>query len=132
DRILAVNLRAPIALARLAAISMTTQGGGTIVNIASSASYRTPAGEAVYAAAKARLVAFTPASFQELRPTGIKTSVIVPGLVDTSLIPRNKRLDRTSMLSPSDVAHAVMEVVNSSRGACPVEIVLEPQFDPQK
>ena len=44
DQILAVNLRAPIALARLAAIEMTGRGGGTIVNIASSAGRLTPPG----------------------------------------------------------------------------------------
>ena len=37
DRILAVNLRAPIALARLAAARMVKNGGGAIVNIASAA-----------------------------------------------------------------------------------------------
>jgi NADP-dependent 3-hydroxy acid dehydrogenase YdfG len=132
DRMIALNLRAPIALARLAAIKMTAQGHGTIVNIASSAAHRTPAGEAVYAATKAGLIAFTRASFQELRQAGIKTSVVVPGLVDTSLIPHHKRLDRASMLSPADVARAVMQVVNSSATACPVEVVLEPQFDPER
>ena len=132
DRILAVNLRTPIALARLAALKMTEQGGGAIINIASSAAHKTPAGEAVYAASKAGLIGFTRASFHELRPSGIKISAIVPGLVDTSLIPQNKRLDRAMMLSPADVAHAVMQVVNSPAHACPVEITLEPQFDPER
>ena len=132
DRVLAVNLRAPIALTRLAALKMTDQGCGAIINIASSAAQKTPAGEAVYAAAKAGLIGFTRASFQELRLGGIKLSAIVPGLVDTSLIPQNKRLDRALMLSPADVAHAVMQIVNSPARACPVEITLEPQFDPER
>src|SRR5579875_151370 len=127
-RVLAVNLRAPIALSRMAASRMTS--GGAIINIASNAAYAAPAGEAVYAAAKAGLVAFTRACFKELRAASISSSVIVPGLVDTSLIPDNKRLDREAMLRPADVANAVMQVIDSPPHLCPVEIVLEPRRDP--
>jgi NAD(P)-dependent dehydrogenase (short-subunit alcohol dehydrogenase family) len=130
DRILAVNLRAPIALARLAATRMASQpGGGTIINLASSAARRMSAGETVYAAAKAGLIAFTHAAFADLRERGIKLSVIIPGLIDTSLIPQNKRLDRSLMLRPEDIAAAVMTIVQAPAGVCPIEMVLEPQRD---
>jgi len=132
DRILAVNLRAPIALARLAAARMAKSGGGAIVNVASAAARNTPAGEAVYAAAKAGLIAFSRAAFAELRPSGVKLSVIIPGLVDTALIPQSRRLDRSLMLSAEDVAEAVMSVVRAPARACPVEIVLEPQRNPER
>jgi len=132
DRIIAVNLRAPIALTRLAAAAMTPLGAGTVVNVASSAAIKAPAGEAVYAASKAGLVAFTRASFHEMRQSGLKLSVILPGLVDTALIPNNKRLDRAAMLSTADVAHAVMQIVNSPARSCLVEVTLEPQLDPER
>src|SRR6202046_5223398 len=132
DRMIAVNLRAPIALTRLAAAAMTSRGSGTIVNVASSAAIKAPAGEAVYAATKAALIAFTRASFHEMRQRGLKLSVLVPGLVDTALIPNNKRLDRAAMLSTADVAHAVLQIVNSPAGAGPVEVTLEPQLDPER
>ncbi len=51
---------------------MVKQGGGAIVNIASGAARNTAAGESVYAAAKAGLVAFTHGAFAELRERGIK------------------------------------------------------------
>jgi NADP-dependent 3-hydroxy acid dehydrogenase YdfG len=132
DRMIAINLRAPIVLTRLAAAAMTPRAIGTIVNVASSAAIKAPAGEAVYAATKAALIAFTRAAFHEMRQSGLKLSVIVCGLVDTALIPNNKRLDRAAMLSPDDVAHAVMQIVNSPGGACPVEVTLEPQIDPER
>jgi NAD(P)-dependent dehydrogenase (short-subunit alcohol dehydrogenase family) len=133
DRILAINLRAPIALTRLAAKRMVSrEHPGVIVNVASSAARRMPAGEAIYAAAKAGLIAFTHAAFAELRERGIKLSVIIPGLVDTPLIPHNKRLDRALMLRPEEVAAAVMTIVNARAGVCPVELVLEPQRDPMR
>lgn len=132
DRVLAVNLRAPIALARLAAIAMTERGGGVIINIASAAARNLAAGEAVYAAAKAGLIAFTHAMFAELCDHGIKVSVIIPGLVDTALIPHNKRLDRELMMRPDDVAAAVLEIVKSPARVCPVELVLNPQRRPER
>jgi short-subunit dehydrogenase len=132
DRMIAVNLRAPIALTRLAATAMVAQGAGTIVNIASSAALKAPAGEAAYAATKAALIAFTRASFHEMRHSGLKLTVVVAGLVDTALIPNNKRLDRTAMLTTADVARAIMQIVDSPAGACPVEVTLEPQLDPER
>jgi short-subunit dehydrogenase len=132
DRILAVNLRAPIALARLAAAPMVKNGGGAIVNIASAAARSAPAGEAVYTAAKAGLIAFSRAAFAELRSGGVKITVIIPGLVDTALIPHNKHLDRVLMLAAEDVAEAVTSVLRTPARACPVEIVLEPQRNPER
>jgi 3-oxoacyl-[acyl-carrier protein] reductase len=127
-RVLAVNLHTPIALSRMAAARMTS--GGAIVNIASTAAHTAPAGEASYAAAKAGLVAFTRACFKEFRAAGVRTSVIVPGLVDTEFIPANKRLDRAAMLKPADVARVVMQVIDAPPHLCPLEITLEPQRDP--
>jgi short-subunit dehydrogenase len=132
DRMIAVNLRAPIALARLAAGQMARAGGGAIVNIASDAALRAPAGEAIYAAAKAGLIAFSRAAFAELRSSDIKVAVIIPGLVDTALIPHSKHLDRALMLRPEDVAEAMMAVVRAPARACPTEIVLEPQRPPER
>jgi short-subunit dehydrogenase len=132
DRVLAVNLRAPIALSRLAATTMAERGSGAIISIASAAARSMPAGEAVYAASKAGLVAFTHAAFAELGDRGIKVSVIIPGLVDTELIPNNKRLDRELMLTPDDVAAAVLSIVKSPARVCPVEVVLHPQRRPER
>ena len=133
DRVIAVNLRAPIALARMAAAQMVSQpGGGIIVNIASAAARNTPPGEAIYAAAKAGVVAFTRASFAELRHHNVRISVIIPGLTDTPLIPHNKRLDRSLMLRPEDIAAAAMAVIGASGNSCPVELTVEPARDPMR
>src|SRR5260370_13497464 len=127
DRMLAVNLRAPIALTRLAAAQMAKQEpGGTIVNISSAAARSPSPGETVYAAAKAGLVAFTHACFAELRQHGIRTSVIIPGVVATALIPHNKRLEANLMLKPSDVAPPVMSILNPPQAPCPLDLVPQP------
>jgi NADP-dependent 3-hydroxy acid dehydrogenase YdfG len=133
DRMVAVNLRAPLALARLAADRMAQQpDGGIIVNIASSSARTAPAGESIYAATKAGLVAFTHSCAAEFRNSRLRTSVILPGLTDTSFIPQNKRLDRSLMLQPDDIATAVMNVIDAPLHVCPVEVVLEPACDPMR
>ena len=132
DRMIATNLRAPIALCRLAAGHMTARGSGIIVNVASSAGRTTPAGEAVYAATKAGLIAFTHACFAELRQKGVRVSVLIPGLVDTTLIPANKHLARARMITPEQVAQSVLQIVQSPAGTCPLELTLVPQFDPER
>ncbi|HKV53206.1 MAG TPA: SDR family oxidoreductase [Candidatus Binataceae bacterium] len=133
DRMIAVNLRAPIALARLAAAQMARRGeGGTIINIASSSARFTPVGEAIYAATKAGLVAFTHACFAEFRDHRVRIAALLPGLTDTPFIPNNKRLERTAMLRAEDVAAAVLNVVNAPPGVSPIEIVLEPALDPMR
>jgi len=131
DSILALNLRAPVGLAHLAARHMSESGrGGAIINIASIAARDAAAGETVYAAAKAGLVTFTHACFNEFRQQEIRVAVVIPGLTDTRLIPHNKRLNREAMLRPEDVAAAVTGVLTAGPGSVPVEIVLQPARDP--
>lgn len=132
DRMLALNLRAPIALTRLAAVQMLKQGGGSIINVASTAGLRSPAMEAVYAAAKAGLIAFSRACFSELREHGVRVSVVIPGLVDTDLIPPNKHLDRALMLKPADIARAIVQILAAPPETCPVELILEPSRNPER
>ena len=131
DRTLATCLRAPMVLVRLVLPDMLAHRSGAIVNIASVAGKRGRAGEAAYAAAKFGLLGFTQSLFAEVRDHGIKVTAICPGLVDTDLIPPNKRVERSRFLQPSDIAEAVYDVLASPARTCPTEIVLEPQYDPE-
>jgi NAD(P)-dependent dehydrogenase (short-subunit alcohol dehydrogenase family) len=131
DRTLATCLRAPMVLTRLVLPDMLAHSSGAIVNIASIAGKKGRGGEAAYAAAKFGLLGFTQSLFEEVRDHGIKVVAICPGLVDTDLIPANKRVDRGKFLQPSDVAEAVHDVLSTPLRACPTEIILQPQYDPE-
>jgi NAD(P)-dependent dehydrogenase (short-subunit alcohol dehydrogenase family) len=131
DRTLATCLRAPMVLTRLVLPDMLAHGRGAIVNIASIAGKKGRGGEAAYAAAKFGLLGFTQSLFDEVRDHGIKVVAICPGLVDTDLIPPNKRVDRSKFLPPADIAQVVHDVITAPPSACATEIVLEPQFDPE-
>jgi short-subunit dehydrogenase len=121
-----------MALTKLVLPGMIERQQGAIINICSLAGMTGKAGEAAYAAAKFGVRGFTQSLFAEVREYGLKVSTICPGYVDTEMIPPNRRVDRTKMLHPEDVAEAVYSVVMSSAQACPVEIVLQPQYDPLK
>jgi NAD(P)-dependent dehydrogenase (short-subunit alcohol dehydrogenase family) len=129
---LRVNLWATMVLSKLVLPAMIAQRSGTIVNICSLAGLTGKAGEAAYAAAKFGVRGFSQSLFEEVREHGIKVSTICPGHVDTGLIPPNRRVDRSKMLSPEDVAEAVYQVAVSPARCCPLEIVLQSQHDPFK
>jgi len=131
DRMLATCLRAPMVLSRLLLPDMLVHQRGTIINIASVAGRGSHPGEAAYAAAKAGLIAFSHALFAEVRNSGVRVVAVCPGYVDTALIPQNRRVDREKFLRPDDVADTILHLIALPAHACPTEILIEPQFDPE-
>jgi 2-hydroxycyclohexanecarboxyl-CoA dehydrogenase len=85
DRLLAINLKGPIACTRAVLDAMVAQRYGRIVNIASDAGRVGSTGEAVYAAAKGGVIAFTKSMARELARWGITVNCVCPGPSDTPL-----------------------------------------------
>jgi NAD(P)-dependent dehydrogenase (short-subunit alcohol dehydrogenase family) len=81
DNNMALNLRGPYLLTQLVAPSMIEAGGGSIVNISSSAGMGGVRGGAVYSAAKAGLQMLTRVVAAELGPKGIRCNAIAVGAV---------------------------------------------------
>jgi NAD(P)-dependent dehydrogenase (short-subunit alcohol dehydrogenase family) len=81
DRMLAVNVRGTFAGAREAARRM--DGGGVIVNVASTAGFRGAPGISAYVASKHAVVGLTKALAIELGPLGIRVVGVAPGVIDT-------------------------------------------------
>ncbi len=95
DRMVNVNLRAPVFAAQRAGEYMRDAGGGVIINISSTAAVR---GLGVYGAVKAGLESFTEGLARAWGPDGIRVVAIQPGLISTdataSLEQDPVRLDR--------------------------------------
>ena len=132
DRTFQVNLRAPMILSRLVLPTLIEKKAGAIINIGSVSGKTGQADNAAYCASKFGLIGFTEALFEELREHGIKVSVIHPGFVDTQLIPPNRKLDRSKMIRPEDIAQTAMFLLSCSPVSCPVEITVRPQKTPYK
>jgi NAD(P)-dependent dehydrogenase (short-subunit alcohol dehydrogenase family) len=77
DKVLAVNLKGPFRLMALVGPRMAEQGGGSIINISSTASFHPRPDVIPYAAAKAGLNAITQA-FAHAWPS-VRVNAIVPG-----------------------------------------------------
>jgi 3alpha(or 20beta)-hydroxysteroid dehydrogenase len=85
DLVQRVNATSVVLGIRAAAPAMTRRGGGSIINIASTAAHRGAEGYAAYAASKAAVLAVTRAAALELAPHGIRVNAISPGGVETPM-----------------------------------------------
>ena len=132
DRTLRVNLRAPMLLAKELLPAMIKRGEGAVINIGSVSGKSGEADGAAYSASKFGLIGFTQSLFEEVREHNIKVAVILPGFVDTPMIPPVKHLDRGKMIQADDVAQAVLYVLSAPVTACPVEITIRPQRTPYR
>ena len=85
DRVVAVNLKAPIFLAKLVAKQMIAQGdGGSIINFASTAAH-IPGSAISYGAAKAGLLMATKSIAKKLGKYNIRVNSISPGMIKTDM-----------------------------------------------
>jgi NAD(P)-dependent dehydrogenase (short-subunit alcohol dehydrogenase family) len=108
DAVIRVNLRGPFVMAQLAAQSMKTQGGGQIVNIASTAAKRAWANASAYHASKWGLLGLSHALHAELRPHRIKVSAVVAGGMRTPfLLDRFPDIDPGVLQDPANVAATI-------------------------
>jgi len=116
DRQLAVNLRAPFALARAFLPAMAARGAGSFIILGSVADHVGYPENAAYAASKYGLRGLHETLSQEYRGTGVRLSLVSPGPTDTSAWDpfdpdrREGFIPRAGMLRPADVAEAVLFV----------------------
>jgi 3-oxoacyl-[acyl-carrier protein] reductase len=132
DQTLRVNLRAPMLLAQKLLPAMIAKGEGAVINISSVSGKSGEANGAAYSASKFGLIGFTQSLFEEVREHNIKVAVILPGFVDTPMIPPVKHLDRSKMIQADDVAQAILYILKAPATACPVEITIRPQQTPYR
>jgi len=116
-RTLDVNLVAPFALVRAFLAGMRTRGSGHLVTIGSVADRNIFPGNAAYSASKYGLRALHEVLRAELRGTGVRTTLVSPGPVNTELWdpidPDNRAgfTPRAQMLGAAEVAEAIRWVV---------------------
>ena len=83
DRLMAVNVRGGFLTTRAAIPYLRRAGGGSIINTASLAAWRSGPGLTAYAASKGAIVAFSNTAALELAPDRIRVNAVCPGFVDT-------------------------------------------------
>ena len=86
ERLIAINLTGALHMHHAVLPGMVARKAGRIVNVASDAARVGSSGEAVYAACKGGLVAFSKTLAREHARHGITVNVVCPGPTDTALL----------------------------------------------
>jgi short-subunit dehydrogenase len=119
DRMLDVNLRAPIALARELAPGMIERRRGHMVFISSLAGKAASPASSIYSATKFGLRGFALGLREDLRSHGVGVSVVLPGFIsDAGLFAdagEVKLPPGISTRTPEQVAEAVIGVIERNR-----------------
>jgi short-subunit dehydrogenase len=118
DRMLEVNLRAPIALAHALAPMMTSRGSGHMVFVSSLSGKAASPASSLYSATKFGLRGFALGIRADLRAHGVGSSVILPGFVSDAgmFADTNVKLPPgVGTRTPRDVADAVIRAIERNR-----------------
>ena len=113
DKVLALNLRGPIACAHAVLGGMIERRAGKIVSISSDAGRVGSTGEAVYSGAKAGIIGFSKTLAREVARYGINVNVVCPGPTNTPLL--------------QEIAGGNEKLVTSLKQAIPLGRLGEPQ-----
>jgi NAD(P)-dependent dehydrogenase (short-subunit alcohol dehydrogenase family) len=132
-RVMNVNLGGVVLGTRLVIPAMRRRGGGAIVNTASMAALFPMTVDPIYSATKAGVTMFTRACAQ-LADEGIRVNAVLPGLVDTPLLPKSGDGDRWAdwaysardfmgLLDASEIAAAVLDLVRDDEAVAQERVV---------
>ncbi len=118
DRALAVNLRAPMVMARRLAEPMAARGAGHIVFVSSLAGKAASGGGSVYSATKFGVRGFAHGLREDLRGAGVGVSVVLPGFIRDSGMFHDADVELPAFVgtkTPEDVAAAVIRAIERDR-----------------
>lgn len=118
DRALAVNLRAPVALAHALVPAMMERGRGHLLFMGSLSSKSASPRTAIYNATKFGLRGFASALRADLRDTGVGVSAVFPGFIrEAGMFADSgaKLPPGVGTRSPEDVARAVLSAIERNR-----------------
>jgi len=99
DRILSVNVKGSVAVARAAIRTMMRAKTGRIVFLSSVVGEMGNAGQTAYAASKAALLGVTKSLAREYASRGITVNAVTPGFIDTDMTSGLTDEQKTSMLT---------------------------------
>jgi NAD(P)-dependent dehydrogenase (short-subunit alcohol dehydrogenase family) len=118
DRMIDLNLKSAYLIARAALPRMIEANRGSFVFVSSRAARVGRRGHAAYAVAKAGLITFAEALAEEYRDNGIRSNVVLPGIVDT---PANRRAmpdaDPQGWTQPEAIAKTILFLASGDASA---------------
>ncbi len=111
-----LDVQTVVQLSRALLPPMLAAGHGSIVNVASTAAFQPLPTMAVYAAAKAFVLSFSQALWDEVRGQGVRVIAVCPGPTDTDFFVRAGDDDvLTGRRTPQQVALTCLEALDKGR-----------------
>lgn len=107
DRLLAINLRAPMTAAARLIPQLLEQGSGALAFVSSVAGYRGLPKAAGYGPTKAALINFAETLYLDLAPRGLSVFLINPGFVATPMTAAND-FEMPALISPQQAAEEII------------------------
>ena len=118
EHLLDLNLRTTFAMCRAAAPALVVSGGGAIVNVSARAALRGEAGNGVYGATKAAVLALTQSLSAELKGDGVNVNAVLPSIIDT---PANRKAmpksDPAAWVAPGELANVIVFLASDAAAA---------------
>ena len=125
ERQMQVNVHTPHYLCKFFAREMINQKKGHIVNICSTASLNLLTGSASYSISKAALLSLTRLLREELMPSGIRVTAVLPGATLTNSW-AGTTLPADRFVLPEDIAKAVFNAISMNEGVNVDEVIIRP------
>ena len=107
DRMLDINLRAPMAAAARLIPRLLKQGSGALAFVSSVAGFRGLPKAAAYGPTKAALINFAETLYLDLAPRGLSVFLINPGFVATPMTAAND-FEMPALISPQEAAEEII------------------------
>lgn len=114
DRVLDVNVRSAYLMSRASIPLMRENGGGAIVNTASTAGLKPAGDEAAYSVSKAAVVSLTGALAVDFAADGIRANCVCPGYME--MVMTDRRRDLTDQQQADRAAGAAARVPLGRQG----------------
>src|SRR3954471_17161165 len=113
DRLMRLNLRPNVLLARAAIPRFLRRGGGAFVAVSARPALRPFSGAAPYIVAKAAVLSFVQTLDAEYRQDGVRANAILPSVIDT---PANRAsqpdADHSKWVAPEEIAKVIRFLVS--------------------
>ena len=122
DASFAVNVRAPILLAREALKDMAPRKCGHILNVISSVAHTSMENYSVYSTMKHALHGFTGCLIKEARQAGVKVTGVYPGGVDTTF----RANVRSDYMRPESAARMIVQCITAPDDVVVHELTFRP------
>lgn len=115
NKVFQINFFSQIIFSQYIIKLMLKNGSGSVINTSSISALDGNAGQLVYAASKAAMIAATKTMSAELAPKGIRVNAVAPGVIDTAMTAVIPKEAMERMMSRSDMKRAgnPIEVANA-------------------